>query len=87
MIQAIKRFFCWLNAAIEESRKLSEENRRREEERKQMIRDNIEAWKELNHDFVEELDKEIDREIDERYDISKTPYPDAYNFDGSPLRR
>lgn len=51
-----------------------------------MLRDNLEAWNEMNKDFIEEMNREVDKEIDDRYLHPKIPEPDAYNFDGSPLK-
>lgn len=80
MISAIKRFF----SKIAEQ---AEENRRLETERLQMLRENNEAWAELNRDFINDLNRKTDNEIDDFTDVSKVPEPDAYNFDGSPLSR
>ena len=79
MINFIKHLLRKIEKSVEESR-------RREAEKRQMLRDNLEAWNELNKDFIEENNRRIDREIDEKYDFTKVPEPDAYNFDGSPLK-
>ena len=80
MIRSIKKFWRKLETA-------AAEKRRREAEKQQLLRDNLEAWNELNKDFIEENNRRIDREIDEKYDFTKVPEPDAYGFDGSPLGR
>lgn len=80
MINFIKHLLRKIEKSVEESR-------RREAEKQQMLRDNLEAWNELNKDFIEENNRRIDREIDEKYDFTKVPEPDAYGFDGSPLGR
>lgn len=58
----------------------------REATEKKIMKENLNAWNEINHDFVERFNKDIDEEINQRYDISNVPDPDAYNLDGSPLK-
>lgn len=66
MINFIKHLLRKIEKSVEESR-------RREAEKQQMLRDNLEAWNELNKDFIEENNRRIDREIDEKYDFTKVP--------------
>lgn len=63
----------------------AENERRRREEEQTILRENIEAWNEINKDFIREFDRKVDKECDDFCDISKVPDPDAYNFDGRPL--
>lgn len=65
----------------------AEKERRRKEEEQAILRENIEAWNEMNKDFIRKLNREVDKECDEFCDISRVPDPDAYNFDGRPLGR
>ncbi len=79
-MKILGNFWNWLKAKVEE-------DRRREAERRQILRENLEAWNEMNKDFIEANNRAIDKEIDDRYDLNKIPEPSAYNFDGSPLNR
>ncbi len=65
----------------------AEEDRRREAERRQMLREINEAWIEMNKDFIKANNRAIEKEIADRYDFNKIPEPSAYNFDGSPLSK
>lgn len=64
----------------------AENERRRREEEQTILRENIEAWNEINKDFIHEFDKEVDKEIDDRYDISKIKTGNGHNYyDFGPL--
>lgn len=78
MIRSIKKFWRKLETA-------AAENRRREAEKQQMLRDNLATWNDMNRTFIKEMDRETDREIEQKYDVAKASEPDAYTFDGSPL--
>ena len=60
--------------------KTREGNDAAEAEKRQMLRDNLEAWNELNKDFIEEMNREVDKEIDDLSDVSKHKKGNGYNY-------
>lgn len=73
MIDKIKNF-------LRKVKKSAEEECRREAEKQQMLRENLEAWNDNNKDFIKEMNREVDKGIDDLTDVSKHKTGNGYNY-------